>query len=186
MVEHAEHLPYGEFRICVQRWEALADVDGAHRGHEAAHAGRSAHASIVGDEFRLDANGGVHDGAAITEILRRLEQAEFDADWAELRDRFGDDDTPSMLERTAAQRRFDALRAIFDKAASTMPGARAPEPVVNIVVDQATFEAWVAGGADGPMPDVDVDARRSETTDGVRSPPPTPSPSPFAATCGGW
>ena len=171
LVDHAEHLPFLEFRICVQRWEALADVDGAHRGHEAAHAGRSAHASIVGDEFRLDANGGVIDGTAISEILRRFEQAEFDADWAELRERFGDDATAAMLERTAAQRRFDALRAIFEKAASTMPGAKAPEPVVNILVDQATFEAWVAGGADGPLPDVDVDARRCETTDGVQVAP---------------
>ena len=30
LVEHAQALPYTEFRICVQRWESLADVDGTH------------------------------------------------------------------------------------------------------------------------------------------------------------
>ena len=74
LVEHAEALPYGEFRICVQRWESLADVDGTHGDHEAAHAGRSAHASIVGHEFRFDAHGGVIDGAAMIEILSRFER----------------------------------------------------------------------------------------------------------------
>ncbi len=48
LVEHAEWLSFHEFRICVQRWESLADVDGTHRDHEAAHAGRSGMASIVG------------------------------------------------------------------------------------------------------------------------------------------
>ena len=71
LVDHAEALPFHEFRVCVQRWEALADVDGAHRGHDAAHDGRRVHASIVGDEFRLDASGGVLDSTAIAEILRR-------------------------------------------------------------------------------------------------------------------
>ena len=73
-----------------------------------------------------------------------------------------------MLERSAAQRRFDALRAIFERAVSTAADARSPEPVVNVVVDQATFEAWIA---DGPTPDVDVDARRCETVDGVQVAP---------------
>ena len=37
-----------------------------------------------------------------------------------------------------------------------------------MIVDQATFDAWVGGNADGTRPDVDVDARRCETVDGVQ------------------
>ena len=84
----------------------------------------------------------------------------------------GEGACPAMLERTAPQRRFDALCAVFERAAGTAPGTRQPEPVVNIVVDQATWEAWVARLSgeqpDAPLPDAaDVDARRCETVDGV-------------------
>ncbi len=91
-----------------------------------------------------------------------------------------------MLERTAAQRRFDALRAIFERAASTCQAPGLPEPVVNILVDQVTFEAWVAGGGEARCP-------TSTSTLGVvrpptvcRSPPPTSSPSLCGVMCGGW
>ena len=118
LLEHAENLPYVDFRICVQRWESLADVDGTHRDHESAHAGRRADAAMVGDTFHLGAQGGALDGAAMLEILRRFEQAEFDTEWAELIERFGDDACPGLLQRTAGQRRFDALKTIFERAAA--------------------------------------------------------------------
>jgi len=176
LVEHAEQLPFDEFRICVQRWEALADVDGTHHDHEAAHLGRRAQASMVGNTFYLDAAGGAVDGVAMIEILSRFEQAQFDAEWDELTAGDGEDACPARLERTAGQRRFDALRAIFERAASTAPGARPPQPVVNVVVDQPTYEAWLArlGGEqpDIPLPDpAEIDRRRCETVDGVQLDP---------------
>ena len=67
---------------------------------------------------------------------------------------------------------MDALHAIFVAAASTPPGSRPPEPVVNIVVDQATFEAAMAAMAadaafDDYMPPAgDPMSRRCETIDG--------------------
>jgi hypothetical protein len=124
LVEHAENLPYGEFRICVQRWESLADVDGTHRDHESAHAGRRAGDGRRHVPSRRPRR--VLDGAAMLEILRRFEQAQFDAEWAELKERFGDDTCPGLLERTAGQRRFVALKAIFERAASAPPGSRVP------------------------------------------------------------
>jgi hypothetical protein len=172
LVEHAEQLPFNEFRVCVQRWEALADVDGTHQDHQAAHAGRRAQASMVGNTFYLDAAGGAVDGVAMTEILSRFEQAQFDAEWDELTARYGDDARPALMERTNGQRRFDALKAIFERAASAPPGARPPEPVVNVVVDQPQYEAWLARLSeeqpDAPLPDpAEVDRRRCETIDGV-------------------
>ena len=125
LVEHAENLPFAEFRVCVKRWEALADVDGTHHDHEAAHAGRRAQVSMVDNTFYLDAAGRAVDGVAMIEILSRFEQAQFDAEWDDLKTRYRDDACPALMERTTAQRRFDALRAIFQRAASTAPGGPA-------------------------------------------------------------
>ena len=176
LVEHAEHLPFTEFRICVNRWESLADVDGTHRSHEEAHAGRSAQAAMLGNTFHFNAQGGALDGAAMMEILARFEQAQFEAEWADLRLRFGDDACPAMMERSAGQRRFDALRAIFEQAASTRPGVTPPEPVLNLLMDAELYDAWLrrltGEDADGPLPDpADVDRRRCETLDGTRLDP---------------
>lgn len=68
------------------------------------------------------------------------------------------------------QRRADALHAIFQAAVSTPPGARPPEPVVNIIVDQETYEAHWAAAASGasPPPAAPGDVRgRCETDTGV-------------------
>ena len=162
LLEHAQHLPDTAFKCCVRRWEALADVDGAHQGHDAADANRSVHAFIIGDRFHLDATAGVIAGTGIVEVLRRFEQAQFDAEWDDLRARYGEDACPAMLERTAPQRRFDALSAVFNRAAATTPDARPPEPVVNIVVDQLTWEAWVARLSD-EQPDACCPTRPTST-----------------------
>jgi hypothetical protein len=173
LLADATSLPYDEFRRCVQRWEALADADGAHRDHEQTHAARAASFVEFGNGYHLAARSGVAQGAAMEEIFNQFIDAEFHADWDEARTRLGDDVTPADLARTAAQRRFDALHAIFLAAASTQPGARAPEPVVDIVVDQTTFEAAMTAMADGrPLDDVmppvgDPTRRRCETIHGV-------------------
>ena len=78
--------------------------------------------------------------------------------------------TKTLLARTDRQRRADALVAIFHAAASTTPGAQAPEPVVNIIIDHKTFEEHLAHLADGRPPVTDpteVDQRRCETTTGI-------------------
>ncbi len=174
LLRHAKSLPFDDFRRVVQRWEALADVDGAHRDHEASHDNRNVELDLIGPEFHLDARGGAAQGTAIREIFDRFVEAEFLADWDEGKARFGDDVGPALLSRTAPQRRFDALHAIFLAAASTPADAQAPEPVVNIVVDQATFESALATAAgDRPLSGMDPPAspdptgRRCETLDGA-------------------
>jgi len=170
LVELAKAVPFEEFRLKTQSWEQLHDTDGAHAGHEAAHAGRRVTTSTLGDTFHLGAQFGAVQGAAIAEILRRFEDAEFGAEWEELRARVGDEACTSMLERTNSQRRADALFAIFQAPVSAPVGGQAPEPVVNIVVDQATFESHMAAAARGepvrPRDPADVGGR-CETDTGV-------------------
>ncbi len=172
MLENAQTLRFDEFRLLVDRWEALADADGAHRSHEQTHAARHASIERVGDGYTIDGECGVAQGATMRKILERFCEAEFQADWDEARGRLGEGATPSDLARTSAQRRMDALHAIFMAAAGAPPGGKAPEPVVDIVVDQATFEAALTAMATGTslddcMPPVgDPTRRRCETIDG--------------------
>ncbi len=174
LVRHARALPFDDFRRVVQRWEALADVDGAHRDHEAAHHNRNADGDLSGPEFHFSARGGAAQGAQIKEIFDRFVDAEFHADWDQCMARYGDDAATDLLARTAPQRRFDALHALFLAAASTPPDAQTPEPVVDIVVDQATFEAAIAAAVSGhpvttivPPAAADPTRRRCEILDGT-------------------
>ena len=79
------------------------------------------------------------DGAGNQEIFDRFVDAEFQTDWAATVAQYGDKASTALMPRTDAQRRADALTAIFTRAASTAPGSRAPEPVVNILVDHHTW-----------------------------------------------
>jgi Domain of unknown function (DUF222) len=154
----------------VREWVALADADGAHRAHEAAHAGRTARIALVGEEGFLDARMGSVQFASMKKVLDQFTQAEFDAEWDDLRARHGDDACPALLERTDGQRRADALAAIFQRAATADCAAADPEPVVDVVVDQAVYEAQLEAmvrGEPARFPTDGIDGHRCRTTDGV-------------------
>ena len=189
LVELAETHTDEVFARAVRHWERLADADGAHRAHEDAHAGRTARMALVGDTGYLDARFGAAQFAAMNEVFDRFAQAEFAAEWDELRGRVGDDACPGMLERTEAQRRADALAAIFQRAAATDPSAKDPEPVVNIVIDQAVYEAQLTAMVNGER--VQCSTRTISPTNAAAPPPvftwtrPTPSPPPSSGTSAG-
>src|SRR5690606_659434 len=107
-------------------------------------------------------------GAAIAEVFERYTRAELEADWEKARAEHGDDATEDHLPRTDAQRRADALWKLCQDAASAPPGSVAPEPVVNLIMDQETFERWVArfAGAHPEVPDPADPAFRCSTFDG--------------------
>jgi hypothetical protein len=168
LVGHAQSLWFDEFAVVVRRWEALADADGAHGAHERAHNQRDAHVSIVDERVYLDARGGIPAGVVIEEIFERFCRAEFDTDWEAGKAKWGERMNPSLLDRTAAQRRFDALLAIFTAAAGSGAIGRF-DPLVNIIVDQATLDhhlARLAGDDPDPIDPTTVDERRCETSSG--------------------
>ena len=168
---HASILGYDDFCAALKQWEALADADGADQSAELSHARRSASLleNRLDGSFRLEANHGALQGAAMAEIFERFETAELHADWAAARAEHGDDALTEHLERTPAQRRADALFEIFRRAAAG--NGRSPEPLVNIVVDQDTFDDALrhAAGLDVDAdPNTDVDSRRCHTLDGTQ------------------
>lgn len=161
---------YEVFCRGVRHWERLADADGAHHAHDDAHAARSAGMTAIGETGYLDARVGSAQFAAMKEVFDRFAQAEFEAEWDELRARLGDDACPGMLQRTERQRRADALAAIFERAAAAEPGAKSPEPVVNIIIDQHIYDTQLAAMVEGRKARFDASDplhTRCRTTSGV-------------------
>ena len=167
---HATILGYDDFVAALRQWEALADADGADQASERLHERRSASLleSAIDGSFRLESNHGALQGAAMAEIFDRFETAELHADWAAAREIHGDDTRVEHLERTPAQRRADAIFRIFCRAAAA-EGA-SPVPLVNIVVDQETFDDELRRAAGMEVqrdPNAELDGRRCHTLDGT-------------------
>lgn len=134
------------FHSATLRWEQLTDADGTHRHSDIVHDDRDASIHTFDDITFVDAKVGNVQGTLMHEVHRRFCDLELQADLAE-RDRLGLDDLP----RTARQRRADALHSIFATAADALPPA--VEPLVNIVIDGATYEAALRAIADNaPLP----------------------------------
>jgi len=149
LVGQAVSLDYDDFVVVLASWEQAADPDGAHDSHERAHRDRKASASIVGDRFFLDANGGVPAGVQIKEIFDAFAQSEWAADWDAGVAAHGDAMCPGLMERTDGQRRFDALLAIFLKAASMETDGTGCAFTVNLHVGLDAFEHHLARGLGG-------------------------------------
>jgi hypothetical protein len=139
LLGEAGRLEHADFRRLVERWETITDADGAHRDRELSHENRNAHLTVWDRVGQLDAQWGQADGLSNQAIFEQFLQAEFEADWAIAKQQHGQLVCKALLPRTDAQRRADAVTRIFERAASTPPGSRAPKPVTAIHVD---FQTW--------------------------------------------
>jgi hypothetical protein len=165
-------LCFDDFRICARVWERTADMDGAHRDADAKHRDRAAAVTEHDGEVHVSARGAGLSAAVLVEVFARFCDAEFHADWDATVARYGDDATAALLPRTDAQRRFDALVAIFETAVAAPPGSVRAEPLVNLVFDAHTFNDLFGRPVDrDPANLVDPARRRAETVDGVQVPP---------------
>ena len=81
------------------------------------------------------------------EIFQRQCDAEFVADWEQAQaagDDLADDragDPMARLPRTDAQRRMDGLHRLIVRGVAAAPDAQTPEPLVNIVMTKAEYDA---------------------------------------------
>ena len=167
MLEHAQRLEHREFGVVVRRWESLVDVDGADRSAEVAHEGRDAQVVEVGNEVVVRAHGATGPGSILAEVFERFVAVEWDHDWAVTKEAFGEDASVAVMPRSSGQRRYDALVAIFERAAAAEPGARAAEPLVDLVVDVHTLDALLNDAPTLPTVAPEPRRRRCETVDGV-------------------
>lgn len=137
----------------VRDWERFADADGADQNRDHSH--RRRNAALVRNDlssaWHLRGEFGDLEGASMSEVLAAYEHAEWLADRDAATAEHGPDVTPDQFPRTPAQRRADAMVAIFRRAAATPSDAQSPEPLVNIVVDQETLETELARAAGAPV-----------------------------------
>ena len=171
--EEARLRSHESFTRLLRQWERLADQDGAGDGSDRRHDARRARLIEEFDSgFRLEGRWGALQGAILQQILARFEDAEFEADWAEAKAMYGDDARVEHLARTPAQRRADAVLAIFRRADSVdADDVVESEPLVNVMVDQETFERAMAMAAGEDVGDDDpsrADRVWCHTDTGVR------------------
>lgn len=174
MLGEACRMEHADFRRIPQRWEMLADSEGAHRERALSHENRNAHVVTWDGATSVAGQVGDVDGPLVQEVFDRFVQAEFRADWEATVATYGDTACKSLMPRTDAQRRADALVAIFRQAVAAPPGSRVPEPVVNITVDYRTWVEWMTLAGLYPERQIDpfdgdyqlVSEQRCETSSG--------------------
>lgn len=148
LIELAEHSSHREFAEQVTRLISQLDQDGAFDDLSDSVEGRRASVVDVGGEVVISAVGGDPVQAAqLQAVFDSFCEAEYRADLEARRAMYGDEADQHELPRQPAQRRFDALLAIFAAAAASPEGRALPEPEVHLVTDVATaHEAFVAAG----------------------------------------
>jgi hypothetical protein len=152
LVGHARDLRYAHFLRVLAYWEQAADPDGVEERAERQHSARRLHLSQSFDgmwfcDGVLDAVSGEIVRASLTSIEDEL----FRADWAEARERVGEDVWATDLRRTPAQRRVDALVEMARRARGMAPGSRLPEPLFTVLVGYETFKGRVCELAGGTV-----------------------------------
>ena len=127
LVDVAEHTSHREFSDRITQLTAQLDTDGAFDDLRDSIDGRRASVVEAGGELFISAHGG-------DPVLAAQIQAIFDT-FTQAEHRH---DIEHGHERTGAQRRFDALVAIFTAAHASPTGRALPKTVVNIIVDDQT------------------------------------------------
>ena len=145
LIEAAEHRDFNDFRTVVSRWESEVDPASVAAELEQNVAGRRAHVAEVDGAVDIAARGGDPiQSAGLSAIFRRYCDAEFRKDAEQARCEHGPAASASKFPRSAEQRRFDALVAIFHDAVMSPVDGVSPQVVVNVVVSQDRFERGLA------------------------------------------
>jgi hypothetical protein len=139
LLDHARTLSYAEFARVIAVWRQLAEPDDVEDDAAAGEAANRVHLSqTLGNRYALDGDLDPIGGAEVAASLQRIEDELFERDWAELRAEVGDAATVSML-RSPSQRRAEALIVMARRAHAAPPGARAPAPLITVLVDYPTL-----------------------------------------------
>jgi len=139
----ADEETFDDFKVKVLDWERATDMNGGFKDNERNHANRNVRLINNSIERTWDLSGhyAADQGARLREILDHYVEIEYQADWAEARNRLGDAATVTDLKRSDAQRRADALERIFNDAAGAPRDTSRPPIVHNIVWSSDTYLA---------------------------------------------
>jgi len=154
LLDDAINLPYTDFERNLRMWEALADPDGDHTRNERATARRD-----IDLHPRPDGGWNITGylpellGVEFAEIFAWFLDAEWRSDWADARQRLGDNASQSDLTRTQPQRRADAMMATARASVSRDPDLARPSTsnvCVDILLDHETMQAHASGETPDP------------------------------------
>jgi hypothetical protein len=152
LVGQAKVLSFAHFVRVVAYWAQHADPDGEDRGGDDLRAARKLHLSqSFGGLWFANAVLDPVSGAAVAKELSRIEDALFEADWAEARRRLGRDPLVGDLARTAAQRRADALVEMAIRSRTAPRNGRRPEPLFTVLVGWETLQGRICQLANGAV-----------------------------------
>ena len=150
-VKAGTDMKFAAFCAVVDYWEQHADQDGTEEAALAKKARRDVYLFPSADGYVGEMRFGTIDGAIVTKELKRIEQALFEADWAEAKERLGRDPRVDELARTSAQRRADAMVEMAVRSASTPADAQRPEPLFTVLVGYETLAGRIAQLEGGPL-----------------------------------
>jgi hypothetical protein len=152
LVGEAKRLRFESFSRVLAYWCQLADPEGTEDDAADKLDARRLHLSqSFGGSWFLDALLDPISGTVVSNALRRIEDELFDADWAEAKERVGEEATVADLTRTPAQRRADALVEMARRAGAVPEGARRPEPLFSVLVGYETFAGRMCQLANGTV-----------------------------------
>lgn len=140
LVGQAGNLRYHHFVRALAYWCQRADPDGTEKSAAAQHEERSLRLSATfGGSWVLNGLFDPINGSIVAEVLKKIEDELFEADWANARERVGDGVRASDLARTPTQRRADAMVEMARRAMAMPAGSRLPEPLFTVLVGYETF-----------------------------------------------
>ncbi len=140
LVALAGDLRHHHFVRALAYWSQRADPDGTERSAEDRHHERSLRmSSTFGGAWALNGLFDPVNGSIVAEVLNKLDDELFEADWARAKARVGEGARVSDLDRAPAQRRADALVEMARRAMAMPAGARLPEPLFSVLVGYETF-----------------------------------------------
>ncbi|MEM9514114.1 MAG: DUF222 domain-containing protein [Actinomycetota bacterium] len=152
LLDDARSDGFDDFAQKARDWERLADADGARDRHAQLHEQRNVSLRPrQGGGWRLSGSFDDLAGAELAEVVAYFADAEWRADQELERD--------DPRRRTTEQQFADALVAMANAAAGTDPGARRANPTVNVLIDEASFEAAIHGESVHPSMYRDVTVR---------------------------
>lgn len=149
LLDVAREQRHTDLRMMVRQWERLADADGAAPDPEVLHERRTWRLrQDLDGAFHLTARFGNTQGLIAEELMDRFAAVELEADLDEVRQ----SEVGVALPRTEGQRHADAFVAALTTAAGAPGDARAPEPLINVTVDQTSFEHHVVDQLSDDVP----------------------------------
>jgi hypothetical protein len=152
LVDDARTCRFDVFHRRVRYFRQLADPDAVEVEAQSLAEQRNLHASRTFEDcVRVDGTLEPVGGSIVLAELQRLEDLEFQSDWAEARQRLGDGATANDLARTPAQRRHDALVEMARRSAAMPPDAKRARHLLTVHVGYETLRGRICELADGTV-----------------------------------